>query len=89
MEIKRSVLCVLFHRSADLLRVLYLRLLELVPQSVYVNADETPLPVQDKDKTRRAYIWTFITESIVTYVYSPSRSGQTPLRILGASEGFL
>jgi len=87
----RSTLCDIFQRDAALLRSLYRRMLELIALSQYVNADETPVPVLDKEKkkTRKAYMWTFIIEQIVAYVYSPSRSGQTPLAVLGESQGYL
>jgi len=89
----RSTLCDIFQRDAALLKPLHRRMLELIAQSFYVNADETPLSVLDKakkqKKTRKAYMWTFIIEQIVAYVYSPSRSGQTPLAVLGESQGYL
>lgn len=89
VPICRSTLCDLFHRSAGLLKPLQQRMLELIAKSRYVNADETPIQVQEEEKTRRAYIWTFIAEEIVAYVYSPSRSGETPLQVLGESKGYL
>lgn len=85
----RSTLCDLFHRCAQKLAVLHQRMLELVRQDRYVNADETTIQVLAPDKTRRAYIWTFIGSQVAAYVYSPSRSGQTPLGVLGGTEGFL
>lgn len=85
----RSTLCDMFHRMAELLRPLSDRLLEQIAASDYVNADETRLKVQDKGKTRQAYIWVFIAGKRIGYVYSPSRSGKTPVRILGQSTGIL
>lgn len=87
----RSTLCDLFHRSAHKLSPLHQRMLELVRDDPYVNADETPIQVlaPGTGKTRRAYIWTFISAQVVAYVYSPSRSGQTPVQVLGGSTGFL
>ena len=85
----RSTLCDAFHRVARLLEPLRARMLEIISASEYVNADETPIPVQDEEKARRAYMWTFIDDKIVSYVYSPSRSGETPVKVLGESKGFL
>ena len=85
----RSTLCDLFHRSAELLSPLHKRIMELISKSPYVNADETPVPVQDNEKTRRAYMWDFIAGNMVGYMYSPSRSGETPVNVLGQSKGFL
>jgi len=89
VEISRSSLCDMFHRSADLLEPLHKRALELVKQAKYVRADETPQPVMDKDKTHRGYMWTFNTDDVVAYVFSPGRSGETAAAVLGDSQGFL
>ena len=85
----RSSICDMFHRSAGLLAPLYERILELVPQEQYVNADETRIKVQAEEKTREAWMWTFIGGPFVAYAFSPSRSGETPARILGDSGGVL
>lgn len=89
VPICRSTLCDIFHRAASLLTPLHARILERVVESVYVNADETPIQVQDVEKTRRAYIWTFIAETLAAYVYSPNRSGETAAKVLGDSQGYL
>ena len=91
VHLSPSTLGDLFHRSADLLRPLYERMVEVVAQSPYVNGDETPLAVQARDKCRKGYMWVFIAPEpgLVTYAFSPSRSGQTPVRILGQSQGVL
>lgn len=87
--VARSTLTDLFHRSAVLLQPLHQRLLALVAAEAYVNADETPQPVMAAEKCRRGYIWTFIAGPIITYVFNASRSGLTPLRELGDSQGIL
>ena len=85
----RSTLCDIFHRDASLLAPLYYRIIELIPTMEYVNADETRIKVQEKEKTRVAYMWVFIAGPFVAYAFSPSRSGKTPSRILGDSTGIL
>ncbi len=85
----RSTLCDIFHRTADLLRPIYDRIIELIPEEHYVNADETRVMVQDLVKTREAWMWTFIAGPFVAYAFSPSRSGETPVKILGDSKGIL
>jgi len=89
IPIARSTLCDIFHRHADLLRPIYDRIIELIPLEQYVNADETRIKVQRKEKTREAWMWTFIGGPFVAYAFSPSRSGETPVRILGESTGVL
>ena len=84
-----STLGDLFHRAADVLRPLWQRMLEIVAQQKYVNADETRLPVQQKGKTKKAWIWTFLSGTIITFYFSCFRSGQTPREVLGQSTGFL
>ena len=87
LQVARATLVDLFHRAASLLEPVYERMLELVPDSRIVHADETSLKMQKVEKL--AYIWTFATALFVTYVFSPSRSGSTPERVLGASTGVL
>jgi transposase len=89
-----STLGDLFHQSAHTVAPLYTRLLELVPEIGIVLADETTMRVLAKKKTRTAWIWSFIAhdqadKEIIAYVYSQSRSGETPVRVLGNSTGKL
>lgn len=89
LDISPSTLGDIFHRTASCCRPIYDMIVEEVANSGQVNADETPLPVQAKDKTRRAYIWTFIGAGHVSFVYSPTRSGETPGNVLGGRHGYL
>ena len=90
----KSTLCDLFHRSAELLEPIADRVLALVAASSHINADETSIRVQKKDECRRAYFWDFIApdeagHTLVAYRFSPSRSGETPIDVLGESTGVL
>ena len=87
LHVARSTLGDLYHRAASLIEPLYERMLKLVPGSRVVYADETSLKMQRVKKL--GYIWTFATTLYITYVFSPSRSGKTPDRVLGDSEGML
>lgn len=89
LKISRSTMCDIFHRTAALLEPLHKRILELIEKSRYVGADETPQPVMDKDKTHRGYMWNFNAEKLVAYVFSHSRSGDTPVNVLKNSRGYL
>jgi transposase len=89
-----STLGDLFHRTAETVAPLYTRLLELVPENEIVLADETTMRVLAKKKTRTAWIWSFIArvqaeKEIIAYVYSKSRSGETPVRVLADTMGKL
>ena len=89
LHMSRSTLTDLYHRSAELLAPIHQRLLRLVAASTYVNADETSQPVMDEKKCRRGYIWTFIASGIIAYIFSASRSGRTPVELLGGTTGKL
>jgi len=89
LHLSRSTLTDLFHRTAELLAPIHQRLLDIVAASIYVNADETSQPVMDEKKCRRGYVWTFITSGIIAYVFSASRSGKTPAKLLGGTTGTL
>lgn len=89
VPIVRSTLNDLFHRGAELLEPIYLRMLKVVASSQNVSADETTINVQQKKKCRKAWMWTFIADKLVTYVFSSSRSGETPMEVLGKTTGTL
>src|SRR5690606_3529191 len=87
VPMSRSTLTDLFHRAVSLLAPLYELMVTLLPTQRIVHADETSLKMQRVEKL--GYVWTFACELCVVYVYSADRSGQTPVRILGESQGTL
>lgn len=87
--IARSTLIGLFHAAAELLHPVAKRILENVAASQLVNADETPVKIQAPVQTRTGYLWTFISDGLIAYQFRVSRSGETPSRVLGESEGAL
>ncbi len=87
LHVARSTLVTLFHLAASLIEPIYLRMIELVPESRVVYADETSLKMQRVKKL--AYIWTFATTLFVTYVFSATRAGSTAEEVLGDSTGVL
>lgn len=89
VPVAASTLGYLFHRCAGILSPLYDRLLAIIAAKEVVQADETTIQVQAKEKTRCAWVWTFLSGDLVAYVFSPSRSGDTPSKVLGASKGTL
>jgi transposase len=100
VPLNRSTLVDLFHRSAEILAPLSNRLLEHVAQNEIVQADETTLRVQARRKTRVSWLWTFLAneaaatdenehKALIGFVYSKSRSGETPVKVLGNTVGKL
>lgn len=92
VPIARTTLGDLFHACARATAPLSARLLELIVKDEFVRADETTMRVlasEKKGETRRAWLWTFRTEKLIAYRFSPSRSGDTPKQVLGDSRGYL
>jgi transposase len=89
VPIARSTMCDLFHGAADALRPLYDRQMALIAEQPVVQADETTLRVQQKGKTRKGYLWTFLSGDLIGYRFSPTRSSETPAAVLGSSTGTL
>ncbi len=87
--IARSTLIEQFHAAAALVHPIAKRILEKVAASPVVNADETPMRIQAPEKTRTGYLWTFVSDRLIAYQFSASRSGDTPSRVLGQSAGAL
>jgi transposase len=87
IPISRSTMCALLHRGAAELAPLYKAALAAVPAAADVHADETSM--RQQDRAGRAFLWTFVTQDLVVYKYAPSRSGEVPKDVLGASQGRL
>ncbi len=83
--IPRSTMKDHFHAAAELLKPVYDELVAVVVAATVVFADETSLKMQKESKT--GFIWTFAAEQAVIYRYAASRSGQTPVELLGESTG--
>jgi transposase len=87
IPVARSTMNELFHRGATLLSPIAERILERVAQSEIVFADETSLKMQSSPK--RAFVWTFLGDLLTAFVFSPTRSGDVPVAVLGESQGEL
>jgi transposase len=82
------------HSADRLLFVLYKRMMGLVLDSGYVQADETPLKVLDKlkrGKTHRGYLWVYYSpeRQIVFFDYQKGRGREGPRGILEHYHGYL
>ena len=86
VHIHRSTVNDLFHRVASLLSPISEQIFAEIREAAVVNADETPLKMQAKEKCRKGYMWVFVAGANIGYEYSLSRSGDTPLDVLGASQ---
>ncbi|MCE9674130.1 IS66 family transposase, partial [Myxococcus stipitatus] len=94
VPMSRSTLTDLFHQSASVLLPLSTHLLHCIASAEVVLADETPLRVLDVKKTRRGYLWTFLTQTpegawLIGYRFSLGRAGKTPMEVLGGTPGAL
>lgn len=87
--IARSVLCGMFHRTADVLLPIYERLLALVRVDPYVHADETSLKMLAPGAAKTGWVWTLLCEDIAAYVFSESRSAETAQHLLADTTGHL
>jgi transposase len=87
IPIGRSTLNALFLRAGQELKPIYDRMLQLLRNEWLVQADETSIKVQTLK--RRGFVWTFLAGEIVAYVFSGDRSGLTPARVLGGTQGTL
>jgi transposase len=83
----RSTLTDLFHAAAEKLEPLWRRLIAIIAQSEIVQADETSLKMQRPNK--RGFVWTFLADDLIAYRFADDRSGETPLQVLGGTQGTL
>jgi transposase len=93
IPISRSTMNDLVLAGAERLRPLFARLAVRMKNVAIVLADETSMRLQDRDK--RGFVWVFHGHDdasggqLVLYTFAVDRSGETPKKILGASEGTL
>jgi transposase len=81
-------------QTCHLLELLYEKLIEQVLKQTYLQADETPIPVLDKDKegaTHQGYYWVYHSpeKKIVLFDYREGRGKIGPIEILKDYKGFL
>lgn len=89
LTISKSTLGDIFHRTADNMEPIYGLILSEVANSKHLNADETTIQMQAKEKTKRCYMWVFVNETCVAYVFNVSRGGHTPHHLLHGTTGML
>ena len=81
IPVARATMVGLFHKAIEqCLQPIADRILDLIRRSSVVLADETTLGMQRKPDTGKAgkgFVWTFIAENLVGYVFSATRSGET------------
>jgi len=92
VEISDKTICGWVASSCDLLTPLYEKLMRNVQQSGYIQADETPIKVLDKDKkrdTHKGYYWVYhspITNT-VCFQYRKGRGREGPKEFLKDFQG--
>lgn len=87
IPISRSTMNGLVLLGADVLAPLHTAMLGEVRIDPHVQADETSFRTQTKSE--RSFVWTFLSKLHTVYVFSGSRSGDTPKSVLGGTKGSL
>jgi transposase len=83
----RSTLNDLIHLAGLICKPLWDAALAEVRMDTHVQADETSFRTQVRPD--RSFVWTFLSATHTVYVYSASRSGDTPNEVLGGTTGTL
>lgn len=94
IAIAESTISGWFTAASRLLEPLYDTLVKKVQESDYINADETPIPVQTKDKpgaTHKGYHWVYYSppQKLVCFDYRKSRGREGPDEFLQTFKGAL
>jgi transposase len=94
IDIAESTISGWFTASCRLLEPLYKRLVARAQGSSYLMADETPIPVQTKDKpgaTHKGYHWVYYAplEKLVCFDYRKGRGREGPEEFLEKFRGML
>ena len=83
-----------FNASSQLLEPLYDRLVVLLKEQDYLQADESPIKVQDSHKkgsTHKGYHWVYHSplKKMAVFDYQPSRAGSNPTHFFKEFKGTL
>lgn len=87
IPISRSTMNDLVLLAADVCEPLWRAALAEVRIDPHVQADETSVRTQTRKE--RSFVWTFLSSVLTVYVFSASRSGDTPKVVLGGTRGAL
>ncbi len=87
IPISRSTMNDLVLVAADVCEPLWRAALAEVRVDAHVQADETS--VRTQTRRERSFVWTFLSRVHTVYVFSASRSGDTPKVVLGGTRGAL
>jgi len=87
IPLSRSTMNDLVLLAADLCKPLWEAALAEARVDPHVQADETSFRTQDR--VARSFVWTFLSKVHTVYVFSSSRSGDTPRAVLGGTTGSL
>ena len=87
IEIARSTMCDWAAQCAGLLRPLYNLMVDEVRSSNIIHTDDTPVKVQDRDRTqtRTGRFWVYLGDPnhpYTVFAYTPSRSRDGPMAFL-------
>ena len=92
----RSTMNELLHRASEMTKPIWMRVLNKIRVRHIVLADETRMRMQDDGtgKPKTGFVWTFVGldddgGQDVAFIYAADRSGETPRRILGDTDGYL
>lgn len=94
IKIAESTINGWFKNTTSLLEPLYERLVTLVQEEDYLQADESPIPVQSNQKkgaTHTGYHWVYHApiKKLAVFDYQQSRSGEGPKKFLKSFKGDL
>ncbi len=94
VEISASTISGWYSGTCRLLEPLYETLKKQIQQSTYIQADESPMPVQTKDKTgstHKGYMWVYHSppDKMVCFDYQKTRAQSGPNKFLSGFSGIL
>ena len=94
IDLRRSTLCDWVGRCAELLKPVYERMKEAVLCSKKIHTDDTPVPVQVKNRnqTRKGRLWVYVGDEAhphTVYDYTKTRNRDGPAEFLKSFSGFL
>lgn len=92
VHINRSTMVGWIAQVCEQLQAIYDMLHALILESDYLQSDETPLKVQDRNKEKKChygYLWPYTDGTLIVFEYCKSRSRDGPNTFLKSFRGYL
>jgi transposase len=92
IHLSRQTMCGWAMQAAEALEPVVRAMKEQLLQSAAIHSDDTPVPVLERTRTHRAYLWTYLGDNahpFTVYDFTWTRARDGPEKFMGDYRGYL